>query len=116
MSEIKTEYRVKQAPRNITGKNVGRTVSKRQRYFTEENARINVDENGIRYKLGPILYARGITMKDFAAKTGTREGTVIDFVKGRIKRIPADFIAKVCKELNCNVHDLMDYVPPEDVE
>lgn len=77
--------------------------------FTPENTVAHTDEFGIRYKLGVLLHQNGYTMKSFAEKTGLREGTVRQMVRGDIKRIPTEFLAKACEELGCGISDLIDF-------
>lgn len=77
--------------------------------FVPENTVAHFDDNGIRFKLGTLLHERGYTIKGFAEKLDLREGTVRGMVRGNVKRIPTDFLAKACRELDCDISDLVDF-------
>ncbi|MCL2828276.1 MAG: helix-turn-helix transcriptional regulator [Oscillospiraceae bacterium] len=36
--------------------------------------------------------------------------------KGSITRFDADVLARICKALDCNISDLLEYVPPEEIK
>jgi putative transcriptional regulator len=53
------------------------------------------------------------TQKDLAKKTGIRANTINLYYHELIERINIDHLDKICKALNCNLSDLIDYIPDE---
>ena len=76
----------------------------------------NNEQATLNYKLQPILDERGISLREFARRTETRDETVRNFAHGTIKRIPVDFLAKACRELGCGVSDLVEVKPAEEAD
>ena len=58
--------------------------------------------------------ARDMTQKQLAEITGIRPPTVSAICTGSIKELPVGVINKMCKALNCQPGDLMEYIPDEE--
>lgn len=67
----------------------------------------------IRIYLSRLLGECRWTQKDLAKKTGIRANTINLYYHELIERINIDHLDKICKALNCNLSDLIDYIPDE---
>lgn len=63
----------------------------------------------IRFKLKVMLAVRGMTQKQLAEVTGIRPPTISAICLGTIKHLPIDALNKICKALDCQPSDLMEY-------
>lgn len=58
-----------------------------------------------------MLARRHMTQKQLAEQTSVRYDTISKISLGTISRIPVDVLDKMCKVLDCQPGDLMEYVP-----
>ena len=62
-------------------------------------------------KLWKLLIDRNLKKKDLAVIAGISNYTVTKTSKG--ENVTVDTIGKICKALNCNVEDVMEFVEEE---
>ena len=67
----------------------------------------------IQFSVKVMLAKRGMTQKELAEKTGIRPPTISAICLGTIKHLPVDGLDKICKALDCQPSDLMEYIPEE---
>ena len=58
-------------------------------------------------KLWKLLVDKKMNKKDLIAKSGISTASVAKLVKGQ--NIQTDVLCKICKALDCNICDIMDY-------
>ena len=68
----------------------------------------------IKSKLKVMLAMREMTQTELAEKTSIRQPTISAIATNSVKRIPIEALDKICKELQCNVGDLFEYVETEE--
>ena len=68
----------------------------------------------IKFTVKVMLAKREMTQKQLSEITGIRPPTVSAMCVGLIGRIPVDVIDKMCKALDCQPGDLMEYMPDEE--
>ena len=64
----------------------------------------------IKSKLKVMLAELNMTQKELAQRTNVRPPTISAIVNNTIKEVPISVLDKMCRELNCNVGDLFEYV------
>ena len=64
----------------------------------------------IKSNLKVLLAKREMTQKELAQRTSVRPPTISAIATNTIKEIPISVLDKICKELNCNVGDLFEYI------
>ena len=64
----------------------------------------------IKFRLKFSLAERGMTQKQIADMTGIRPPTISAICRGTVKECPIGAIDKICKALNCQPGDIMEYV------
>ena len=65
----------------------------------------------IKCKLKVVLAMNEMTQKELANRTGIRPPTISAMANNTAKHYPADVLDKICNILNCNVGDLLEYIP-----
>lgn len=66
----------------------------------------------IKFKLKELLEERNMNMYQLAKKAGLRPNTLSTWYHNSesVGKINVTTLSKVCKELECNVNDLIEYV------
>lgn len=60
-------------------------------------------------KLWKILIDRNMNKKDLIEKTGISTSSMAKLTKGA--NVTTDVLCKICKYLNCDFGDIMEYIP-----
>lgn len=64
----------------------------------------------IKFKVKVMLAMREMTQKELAEKTGIRPPTISAICLGTVKHFPIEALDSICKVLNCQPADLMEYI------
>lgn len=67
----------------------------------------------IKIHLSRLLGERRWTQKDLAKVTGIRPSTINEWYHEIIPRLNVEHIDKICEALDCNITDLLEYIPNE---
>ena len=76
----------------------------------------------IKFRLKVMLAIREMTQKELAERTGIRQPTISAICLGTIRQLPIEGLNKICKVLDCQPSDLIEYIPdspseaPKDTE
>lgn len=62
-------------------------------------------------RLDRVLADRKKTSKEIAKNIGITEANFSLFKAGKIKAVKLDTLNRVCKELNCQPKDILEYFP-----
>lgn len=65
----------------------------------------------IRIHLSRILGERRWTQADLSRKTGIRPNTISEMYNELVERINIDYLDLICEALDCQVSDILEYVP-----
>lgn len=65
----------------------------------------------IRITLSRILGDKRITQAELAKKTGIRPATINEMYHELIERVNLDYLSRICEVLDCEVEDILKYVP-----
>jgi Predicted transcriptional regulator len=63
------------------------------------------------FKLKRLLALREMTQKDLASMTGIRPPTISAICTNTAKHLPVDVLNRICKSLDCQPADLLEYIP-----
>lgn len=75
-------------------------------YHTENYGHIKV-------KLAEMLDSRGVSRNRLSKLTGAKYDVVTRYYKAEtVSMVDLDFFARVCYVLNCEIGDLLEYLPP----
>ena len=65
----------------------------------------------VKINLSTLLGARRMTQADLARRTGIRPSTINDMYHELCERVNLQHIDKICEVLNCDITDLLEYIP-----
>jgi len=69
------------------------------------------NQYGIVFKLAEVMKEKGYSKNKLCVKCNLRFETIQGYYKGNISRIDLYILSRLCKELNCNIQDLIEYRP-----
>ncbi|MGN1051787.1 MAG: helix-turn-helix domain-containing protein [Candidatus Scatosoma sp.] len=61
-------------------------------------------------KLGKVMKERGVKLKDLAGKIGLTDANLSNIKTGKISAIRFSTLNALCKELNCQPADILEYI------
>lgn len=67
----------------------------------------------IKIKISNMLGVHKMTQKKLAELTGIRPNTISMYYHEKIQLIDKDHLNKMCEVFNCEIEDLIEYVPDE---
>lgn len=67
----------------------------------------------LKMKLHLLMAEHRMTQKDVAIKTGIHAPTINKYFHDTYQKIDRNHISLLCKLFNCNVQDLIEFVPDE---
>lgn len=67
----------------------------------------------IKINLSRLLGEKRINQKDFSKLAKVRRATINAYYNEYVKRINKEDLDKMCKSLNCQISDLIEYIPDE---
>lgn len=73
--------------------------------------RPNCNYSGIVFNLDKVMKEKGYSKNKLCVKCGLRFETVQGYYNGNISRVDLYVLAAICKELDCNVKDILEYRP-----
>ena len=62
-------------------------------------------------KLWKLLIDKGLNKKELIKLSGVSSSSIAKMTKGQ--NVTTDVLCKICKVLNCNFGDIMDYIKTE---
>ena len=70
----------------------------------------------IRIKLDELLKASGLSKNMLSHRAEMQRTKINNYCKNQITRLDIDVLARLCTVLNCEIGDLLEFVPPNDTE
>lgn len=68
----------------------------------------------IRIKLNELLEQSGMSKNKLSHRAEMQRTQINNFCNNNITRLDTDVLARLCAALNCQISDLLEYIPPED--
>lgn len=62
-------------------------------------------------RLDRVLADRKVPSKELAAKVGINEVNMSLLKRGKIKSVRLELLNSICKNLNCQPKDILEYIP-----
>ncbi len=70
----------------------------------------------MKIKLSDLMGKYKYNISKLSEETGLSRPTLSSLYHEKIKRLDLDTLEKLCKVFNCNVQDLIEYIPEKDSE
>ena len=76
----------------------------------------NSEEYGdIRIHLDEILEKRNISLNQLSFRTEMQRTQLRNYRDNKIQRLDIDILKRLCYVLECDLHDLIEYIPPNEL-
>lgn len=70
------------------------------------------DIGEIRIKLEELMKKRNVSMNQLSFRTEMQRSQIRNYRDNKIQRIDLDIIKRLCYVLECDITDLIEYIPP----
>jgi putative transcriptional regulator len=67
----------------------------------------------IRIKLKELLEAKGLSKNKFSHRAEMQRSQINHFCNNEITRLDTDVLARICTVLECEISDLLEFIPSE---
>lgn len=67
----------------------------------------------IRIKLDELIQKSGISKNKLSHRAEMQRTQINNFCNNKITRLDIDVLARICAVFNCQISDLLEYIPPE---
>lgn len=68
----------------------------------------------IQIKLAELIEQRGISKNKLSQRAEMERTQLNNYCKGVVTRLDIDVLARLCTVLDCQIGDLLQFVPPEE--
>lgn len=68
----------------------------------------------VKVKVGELLKESGMNKYELTYKAEVQRSQLNHFCRNEVTRLDTDLLARFCYALNCDISDLLEYVPPEE--
>lgn len=72
------------------------------------------DYGTIHIKLAQLIDARGISKNKLSHRAEMQRTQINNYCNNKITRLDIDVLARICTILECDIADLLEYIPPRD--
>lgn len=76
----------------------------------------DIEFGTINVHLKTIMEEQGISINKLAFRAEMQRSQLRSYMNGKIQRLDMAILARLCYALECDLHDLLEYVPPEEIE
>lgn len=73
----------------------------------------DIEYGQIHIKLADIIRSQNISINKLAFRAEMQRTQIRNYCRNDIQRLDIAVLARLCYALNCDLHDLIEYVPPE---
>lgn len=67
----------------------------------------------IRIKLDELIQKAGISKNKLSHRAEMQRSQINHYCRGDITRLDTDVLARICTVLDCQIGDLLEFVPPD---
>jgi len=67
----------------------------------------------MRIKLDELIEDRGLSKNKLSQRAEMQRAQINHYCTNTISRLDIDVLARLCTVLECNISDLLEFVPPE---
>lgn len=67
----------------------------------------------VRMRLNEVMKEKGISKSKLSFKAELQRTQLNHYCDNKIVRVDFDILGRLCTALNCDITDLLEYIPPE---
>lgn len=71
------------------------------------------DHGTIRIKLDELIESSGISKNKLSHRAEMQRTQINNFCNNKITRLDTDVLARICAVFDCQISDLLEYIPPK---
>lgn len=68
----------------------------------------------IRIKLAEIMDEKGVSMNQLSFRAEMQRTQLRNYRDNKVQRLDIDILQRLCYVLECDLHDLIEYIPPDE--
>lgn len=68
----------------------------------------------IRVRLAEIMEEKGVSMSQLSYRTEMQRTQLRNYRDNKLQRLDIDILLRLCYVLDCDLHDLIEYIPPDE--
>lgn len=89
-------------------------------YAKKENPLRQLPPNGedygeIRLHLAELLEEKNVSMNQLSFRTEMQRTQLRNYRDNKLQRLDIDILKRLCYVLECDLHDLVEYIPPKEL-
>lgn len=73
---------------------------------------IDIDYGHIHIKLDELMKEQNISINKLAFRSETQRTQLKSYIRNEVQRLDMAVLARLCYALECDLHDLIEYIPP----
>lgn len=74
---------------------------------------IDIDYGHIHIKLDELMKEQNISINKLAFRFETQRTQLKSYIRNEVQRLDMAVLARLCYALECDLHDLIEYIPPD---
>lgn len=74
---------------------------------------IDIDYGHIHIKLDELMKEQNISINKLAFRSETQRTQLKSYIRNEVQRLDMAVLARLCYALECDLHDLIEYIPPD---
>lgn len=74
---------------------------------------VDIEFGSIRLKLDEVMKKQNISINKLAFRSEMQRTQLKAYRDNKIQRVDLSVLARLCFALDCDLHDLIEYIPPE---
>lgn len=74
---------------------------------------IDIDYGQIHIKLDELMKEQNISINKLAFRSETQRTQLKSYIRNEVQRLDIAVLARLCYALECDLHDLIEYIPPD---
>lgn len=74
---------------------------------------IDIEFGSVRLKLDEVMRKQNISISKLAFRSEMQRTQLKAYRDNKVQRVDLSVLSRLCFALNCDLHDLIEYIPPK---